>query len=45
VDVIDTIEVLLKLFIGSVYLRMGNGLEFIAHAFQEWCTGNSSATA
>jgi hypothetical protein len=24
---------------------MDNGLEFIAHALQEWCTGSGSATA
>ena len=45
VDVIDTIEELLKLYPAPTHLRMDNGPEFIAHALQEWCTGNSSATA
>ena len=45
VDVIDTIKELLKLYPAPTHLRMDNGLEFIAHALQEWCTGNGSATA
>jgi transposase InsO family protein len=44
VDVIDTIEELLKLYPPPTHLRMDNGPEFIAHALQEWCTGNGSAT-
>ena len=43
-NVIDTIEDLLKLYPAPTYLRMDNGTEFIAHALQEWCTGNISAT-
>jgi hypothetical protein len=34
VDVIDTIEELLRLFPAPTYLRMDNGPEFIAHALQ-----------
>jgi transposase InsO family protein len=45
VDVIDTIEDLLKLYPAPTHLRMDNGPEFIACALQEWCTGNGSATA
>ena len=45
VDVIDTVEELLKLYPAPTHLRMDNGPEFIAHALQEWCTGNGSATA
>jgi putative transposase len=45
VDVIDTIEELLKLYPPPTHLRMDNGPEFIAHALQEWCTDNGSATA
>ena len=45
VDVIHTIEELLKLYPTPTHLRMDNGPEFIAHALQEWCTGNGSATA
>jgi len=40
VDVVDTIEELLKLYPTPTHLRMDNGPEFIAHALQEWCTGN-----
>ena len=35
VDVIDTIEELLKLYAPPTHLRMNNGPEFIAHALQE----------
>jgi len=45
VDVIDTIEELLKQYPAHTHLRMDNGPEFIAHALQEWCTGNGSGTA
>ena len=45
VGVIDTIEELLKLITAPTHLRMDNGPEFIAHALQEWCTSNGSATA
>jgi transposase InsO family protein len=45
VDVIATLEELLKLYPAPTHLRMDNGPEFIAHALQEWCTGNGSATA
>ena len=45
VEVIDTIEELLKLCPAPTYLRKENGPEFIAHALQEWCTGNGPATA
>ena len=45
VEVIDTIEDLLKLYPPPTHLRMDNGPEFIANALQEWCTGNGSATA
>jgi transposase InsO family protein len=41
-DVIDTIEELLKQYPGPTHLRMDNGPEFIAHALQEWCTGSGS---
>ena len=43
--VIDTLEELLKLYPTPTYLGMENGPAFIAHALQEWCTGNGSATA
>ena len=39
VDVIDTIEELLTLYPPPTHLRMDNRPEFIAHALQEWCTG------
>jgi len=45
VEVIDTIEDLLKLYPAPTYLRMDNGPEFIAHALEEWCIGNGSAMA
>jgi transposase InsO family protein len=41
-DVIDTIEELLKQYPAPTHLRMDNGPEFIAHALQEWCTGSGS---
>jgi transposase InsO family protein len=41
-DVIDTIEELLKQHPAPTHLRMDNGPEFIAHALQEWCTGSGS---
>ncbi|MCX5946902.1 MAG: DDE-type integrase/transposase/recombinase [Cyanobacteria bacterium] len=44
VDVIDAIEELFKQYPAPTNLRMDNGPEFIAHALQEWCTGNGSAT-
>jgi transposase InsO family protein len=40
VDVIDTIEELLKLYPAPTYLLIDNGPDFIARALQEWCTGN-----
>ena len=45
VDVIDTIEELLRRYPAPTHLRMDNGPEFIAHALQEWCTGSCSGTA
>jgi putative transposase len=45
VDVIDTIEELLKLYPPLTHLRMDNGSEVIAHALQEWCTGGGAGTA
>ncbi len=45
VDVIDTIEELLKLYSAPTHMRMDNGPESIAHALQEWCTGSGSGTA
>jgi transposase InsO family protein len=45
VDVIDTIEELLKLSPPPTHLRMDNGPEFIAHALQERYTGSGSGTA
>lgn len=42
VDVIDSIEELLKQYPAPTHLRMDNGPEFIAHALQEWCTGSGS---
>ena len=44
IDVIDTIEELLKQYPAPTHLRMDNGPEFIAHALQEWCTGSGSST-
>ena len=45
VDVIDTIEELLKQHPAPTHLRMDNGPEFIAHALQEWCTGSGTGVA
>jgi len=45
VDVIDTIEELLKQYPASTHLRMDNGPEFIAYALQGWCTGSGTGTA
>ncbi|WP_255113534.1 DDE-type integrase/transposase/recombinase [Synechococcus lacustris] len=45
VDVIDTIEELLKLYPPPTHLRMDNGPEFIAHALQECFTGSGTGTA
>ena len=42
IDVIDSIEELLKQYPAPTHLRMDNGPEFIAHALQEWCTGSGS---
>jgi hypothetical protein len=35
-DIIDTIEELLKQYPAPTHLRMDNGPEFIAHALQEF---------
>lgn len=45
VEVIDTIEGLVRQHPAPTHLRMGNGPEYIAHALQEWCTGSGSGTA
>ncbi len=45
IDVIDSIEALLKKYPAPTHLRMDNGPEFIAHALQEWCTGSGSGVA
>ena len=45
VEVIDTIEELLKLYPAPTHLRMDNGPEFIANALQEWCVGSGCNTA
>lgn len=44
VDVIAAIEELLGQYPAPTHLRMDNGPEFVAHALQEWCTGNGSGT-
>jgi len=44
VDVISAIKELLGQYPAPTHLRMNNGPEFIAHALQEWCTGNGSGT-
>ena len=44
-DVIDTIEELLKLYPPPTHLRMDIGPDFIAHALQEWCIGSGTGTA
>ena len=45
VDVIDTIDDLLKQYPAPIHLRMDNGPEIIAHALQEWCTDSGTSTA
>lgn len=45
VDVIETIEELLKLYPAPNHLRMDNGPEFISHALQQWSAGSGSGTA
>jgi len=45
VEVIDTIEELLKLYPAPTHLRMDNGPEFIATALQEWCVRSGCNTA
>jgi transposase InsO family protein len=45
IDVIDTIEELLKLYPPPTHMRIDNGPEFTAHALQKWCTGSGSGTA
>ncbi len=42
--VAEHIEELLGQYPAPTHLRMDNGPEFIAHALQEWCTGNGSGT-
>ncbi len=44
VDVIAAIEELLGQYPAHTHLRMDNGTKFIAHALQEWFTGNGSGT-
>ena len=41
---VPTFEELLGQYSAPTHLRMDNGPEFIAHALQEWCTGNGSGT-
>ena len=43
-DVIDTIEELLRQYPPPSYVRMDNGPECIAYALQECCTGSGSST-
>jgi putative transposase len=45
VEVINTIEELLKLYPPPMHLRMYNGPEFIANALKEVCTAINSSTA
>jgi transposase InsO family protein len=44
VDVIDTLEELLRKFPAPTHIRMDNGPEFIALALQEWCVGSGAGT-
>ena len=44
VDVIDTIEELLRVYPPPKHLRMDYGPGFIANALQDWCTGSGSST-
>jgi hypothetical protein len=43
VDVIDTIEVLLRFHPEPIHLRMVNGDVLIAQALQDWCKGSGAA--
>ncbi len=45
VDVIDTIEDVLKPYPAPIHLRMDNGPDFITHALQEWCADSETSTA
>lgn len=45
VEVIDTIEELLKLYQTPTNLCMANEAKFIGHALQEWFTVNGTATS
>jgi len=45
VEVIYTIEELLKLYPASTHLRMDNGPECSANPLQEWCVGSGCNTA
>jgi transposase InsO family protein len=45
VDVITTIEELLKLYSQPMHLRIDNSPEFITHALRKWCTVNRSSTS
>ena len=44
-NMVDTIEELLKLYSEPTLLRIDNRPEIITHALQEWCTGDGSTTA
>ena len=45
VNVINTIEELLKLYIQQRPMHMGNGAKFSAPSLQGWCKSNGYATA